>query len=306
MTDPVFHAKHRFHSLMKSQSNSTNFNLNSHHSTNVVQSIQSSLIFLLNSLLLILIIKRPKLRRKKSHQFIVNLLLINIALSISCMISYYYYWVFDYIIINGLLLTMFLNLMLTTADRFMAMKYPSRYLQLTGKKVIFILFCSWIPATFFVPVVRFIGIKPEGLKVMHVSIILLSSIVLASSNFMVYCIARNHETFVKKHSNHSRKSTERKKKFLKASYICFAVVISFILFWMPYCIHDILELLEINIKVNHYLHTVVEQLALLNSLTDPIIFTFLSISTHKEIKVLWKQVKCIRKKESSTLIVDEL
>lgn len=289
-----YHAKHRFHSGFDEERNDSSSDSYGHHSLNIVQTVESSLILLLNGLLFLLIITRPKLRRKKSHQFILNLLLINVALSVSCMLSDLYTWVFDYVIINGLLLTMFVNLMLTTADRFLCMKYASRYCQLTGNNVIIILCCSWIPTLVFVPIVKLIGITPDGLKLMHIVIIMISCLVLGISNFKVYYMAKNHDRFVKHNSNQRRRFKGGKKKFLKASYICFAVVFSFILFWMPYCFHDILELADINIiaKKHYSFHTIVEHLALLNSVSDPIIFTFLSIPTRKEIRLLWESINC--------------
>lgn len=286
--EQLFHSDYRFHYTDRNTNNTEMWRANS---SSTLQIIQSSFIFILNTSLFFVIINCPKLRRKKSHRIILNLLVINDALSIACMISNLHIWTNDHLAINGLLVAMFCNLVLTTFDRYIAIKYPRRYEMLSTTCVVFILICSWIPTVIFVVIVKKKGMTWNEMKVMHIMFISISCIILASSNFMVYYIAKSHDRFLRHNSLQRRRLAPH--RFLKASYVCFSVVFSFVLFWMPYCIHDILELTRLYVADNENLFDIiVEQLALLNSLTDPIIFVFLSIPTRNEIRRLINSLKC--------------
>ena len=291
----MFNVDYRFHSDISSNDSdignyvATTSNIN-------VQTFQSPMTLFINALLFLVIATRKELRRKKSHQFFLHLQLIHMALSIICIISNYYFWLLNYIITNSLLLAMFCSLMLTTGDRFFAIKFPSRYNLVTSKSVILVLVSSWVPTLIFVTVVRSVGISSNGLKVIHIAIIGFSSVVLAASNVKVYIIARNHDRFVKENSMCRKRIIGEKNKLLKASYVCFAIVFNFIIFWMPYCIHDIMELTHMYESTNQNIFDIiVEQIALLNSLSDPILFIILSTHTRREIKKLFKLFKLFKR-----------
>ena len=192
----------------------------------------------------------------------------------------------SHIISNGLLLAMFCSLMVTTADRFVAIKFPFRHNSLTGRNVLLIVSASWIPGICFVVTVLTTGITPYRMKVIHIVVILTSIFVLALSNLVVYFAARNHNEFLKQHTPQKGKLD----KNLRASYVCFALVITFISFWIPYLIHDILELAHIQFINSEAFEVAVEQIALLNSLVDPILFVVFSKRLRNELYLLTRKI----------------
>ena len=54
--------------------------------------------------------------------------------------------------------------------------------------------------------------------------------------------ARKHHSFVRKNSCLTTKKIKSRNKSLKAISICVGVVLNFIVFWMPHCVHDVMEM----------------------------------------------------------------
>ena len=299
------HFLHLDYSFHVAEMNRNNSNIDAHTFTtpNILQTIQSTLIFLLNAALLVVIVTRKKLRCNKSYQFFVNLQLIHMMLGIACIITNLYSLFGDHIINNALLLSMFCSLMVTTVDRFVAIKFPFRHKSLTSGGVILILSCSWVPTIIFVTIATTIGITTDRMKLIHVIMIAVAATVLAASNIMVYIVAKNHDIFIKENSICRRRKYGPHNRFLKASYVCFAIVFTFIMFWSPYCIHDLLELTETYIPSKGSVFSIAaEQISLLNSLIDPILFSYLSKHVRQELKILFRAMKCNKKEEDNDIV----
>lgn len=279
----MFNLEYRFHSgIGASLGNETESSTN--NAPNIIQTCHTILIFLANSLLFVFLITQKNLRSKKLHQFFMNLLLVHIALSITCFVSTYCVWLFDYVIINGFLVAMFSSLLLTTMDRFAAIKYPFRYKLLTSREVIAMITCSWVPTIVFVAMVAGIGITPKQVKLTHIVIILTSSLVLSILNGTVFIATKHHIHFIKENT---LMRANREINFRKTTYVCVAFVFSFILFWMPYCVHDIMEITHAyNHSKEFMFDMTVEQMALFNSFVDPVMFLCVSTATRAEIKKL--------------------
>ena len=80
---------------------------------------------------------------------------------------------------------------------------------------------------------------------------------------------------------------------MKACYVCLAVVLNFIVFWVPHFVQDVIELTsEEGEEGGHHHHdgtgnqveVVVKQLTLCTSLTDPVLFVCLSTGTQNQLK----------------------
>ena len=110
------------------------------------QLTQTIMTLCCNAGLFIIVGIRKKLRRKKSHQFFLNLLLVHILLSVAGIISNYYSSSIYITLNNGLAFEMFFSLIISTCDRFVFIKYPFKHANLTTKKVVFVLTVSWIPS----------------------------------------------------------------------------------------------------------------------------------------------------------------
>ena len=255
----------------------------------VINTTQNILILIFNASLFAFIVSRRSLRSKIPNQLFLHLQLIHIAIGVLHLISYYME-VGDYVVDNILLISMFISLLLTTVDRLLALKFPLRYKLLTSTVVKKVLLVSWLPAVCFAIIAKVDGVSGNQLNIVHTVLIGAASMVLALANTMMYVIARSHQTFVRRNSTVSSLNKKRKKnKSLKASSICLAVVLNFIVFWMPHCVHDVMEMTSHGHDdvTDDVTGVVVKQLTLCTSLTDPILFICLSSNTQKEmVKVL--------------------
>ena len=257
---------------------------------NVINSIQSVFILLLNISLFLFILSRSSLRNRIANQFFLHLQLIHMIIGFLRITSSYRISV-D-VGSNVLLISMFISLLLTSADRLLALKFPLKYKLVTSETVMKILLLSWLPAVCFVLTAYLRGIDSKELKMAHTILVAVATLILTAFNIMILIIAKNHQHFVRRNS-HLRFTKQKRGKntTVRASYVFIAVVMNFIVFWMPHCIHDVIELTGVKgvtSQDSDVLDIAVKQLTLLNSLSDPILFLCLSVSTQKELRSLSK------------------
>ena len=260
--------------------------------------IQSSFILFFNLLLFLFIISRATLRKRLSNQFFVHLQLIHMTIGLLRIISCYRISV-D-VVSNVLLISMFNSLVLTSADRLAALKYPMKYKLLTSKMVVRTLVLSWIPSILFSIVAWWKGVSVEQLQLVHTSMIAIAATVLLMSNVLIFLVVKDHQAFLRKNTFSPNRNTEsRRRGNLKASYICIAIVMNFIVCWIPHCVHDLIELTSSSLLDSvdaGVLDITVKQLTLLNSLSDPILFICLSTKTQQEIRKLFTRRSSMKQK----------
>ena len=120
---------------------------------------------------------------------------------------------------------------------------------------------------------------------------MIAIVVLTISNIIVYREAKRHQSFVElnghKRSN-TNNSEERGKHVMKASYVCFGIVTTFVLLWLPYLLNDLTELILGH--SNHAVGLVAQHCALCNSLVDPLLFTCLSKHLREEARAMMRTV----------------
>ncbi len=152
-----------------------------------------------------------------------------------------------------------------------------------------VLLLSWLPAVCFVLSAYLRGIDSQELKMGHTILVVVATFILTAFNIMILIIAKNHQHFVRRNS-HLRYTKQKRGKntTVRASYVCIAVVMNLIVFWMPHCIHDVIKMTSSRVTSHDLdvLDITVRQLTLLNSLSDPILFLCLSVSTQKELRSL--------------------
>ena len=260
----------------------------------VINTVQSGLILVVNLSLFILLVSRRSLRVRASNQLFGHLQLIHMTIGLLRVVSSYK--ISTDISSNVLLISMFASLLLTSGDRLFALKCPLKYKLVTGKMVVRLIIASWIPSLMFTVVAHVSDVGGGEMRIIHTVLIAIAATVLAVCNVIIYVVVRDHQKFVRKNSyvppkkgRFAMKGSRRKRtSSLKASYICLAIVLNFIVFWLPHCVHDIIELTsELLISPNlDVLDIVVKQLTLLNSFTDPIVC--LSTKTQMEIKKIFK------------------
>ena len=83
-----------------------------------------------------------------------------------------------------------------------------------------------------------------------------------------------------------------KKKGLKSRYVCLAIVVSFVLLWAPYLVHNILLLKNGRMKLSTILQGQFEHvavvIALVNPMVDPLFFIIFRKDVKRELKrLIW-------------------
>ena len=134
--------------------------------------------------------------------------------------------------------------MFMTCERVIVLKFHFKYADVKTRHVLLLLAFSWIPPVIYVIVAILYDVKQETCLIVNTITVLIAGVVLGISNAIVYNIAKKHEIFLNKNSSGDR-PLKKKSKTLKASFVCLAVVSSFILLWAPYVVHNILWLASV-------------------------------------------------------------
>lgn len=227
-------------------------------------------MFLLNLCLIILILRCKKLYRKHNVKCFISLFTAHILMAVSQFLSNLYDNVEIPLLMNALLLQMFSSLMIASIDRFLAIKYPFRYNKITTRHVNGTVAISWILSMVFFASIVVINIQQTSLTILSSCLIVVSSLVLTATNFSVYSLAKRHSKAIEKttvQTTENRNPSQR-NKFI---YVCFALVASFVVLWLPYLTYNILKLLGFNDQCKILLRST-EFFAFSNSVLDPVLF----------------------------------
>ena len=197
---------------------------------NVEELIHSSLSLLVVLPLFVFILSRRTLRSKKSHQIFLNLLLVHICFNVSVVVSNFLRCSSTEVVINcSFFVSMFFSLMLLSLQRMFSIKFPFAYRNVHTLQVMIVVVLSWLPGTVFLCVLLVQGATETILDITTTALIAVAIVVLTTSNVVVYVSAKNHDRFVKKHTmrQHMINNTGN-GKIMKASYVCFALVGTFV------------------------------------------------------------------------------
>ena len=114
--------------------------------------------------------------------------------------------------------------------------------------------------------------------------------VLLLSNIAVYITAAKSDRFVRQNAGHRfptgvMNEVCPRRKTMRTSYVCLAVVSSFLMCWLPYFIHNTLILAGVYAAESKKVFTIVaEQLALFNAFLDPLLFIVLTRDAKRIIR----------------------
>ena len=192
---------------------------------------------------------------------------------------------------------MFMSLMTLMLERLLAIKLPFKHRQLERKHIVGTVLVSWLPSVVLFTFWIIKGPSPyfKDHTVINAVCIAVAWTVSLVSNTFVYRIAVGHDRFMK--INAAKQQTNEGVKTLKASYVCLATVSTFVLLWLPYLVFYLLALINIDLLMHlQEISHVVEFIAQLNSIADPISFIWLSKETKKEFRMV---IRSIYERESS-------
>ena len=179
---------------------------------------------------------------------------------------------------NSLFVMMFLTLILSNIDRYLAICYPFRYSSVTNRTTLFLIATSWAIIFIFGLVVGFTEDITEKMILTTTVLISLSTVALTYSNITIWCVARKHITHIAQNTivTGDRKEIKRRKQIHKSTKTCLWIVSSFIILWTPFLIVNILKLTaiypQLSLLQKSLITTVAKILVNMNSLVDPIIF----------------------------------
>ena len=262
--------------------------------------VQVSTIILINVTIALILLRR-NLRVINSNKLFLNLQVTHIIISLSVVIFGIDPIKVTLVLNKAILMAMFICLMMVTIDRLVILKYPFIYQNLKTTHYLTIIIISWVFPVLYFFVGLNINITQSQYLVVSIVLIATAAITLTISNIMVYSIVRRHLHMIRRNTVEVYDNTDKKKqtlKVVKSTYVCFAVVISFVLLWFPFLIHDILTLE--NIYTPNYGKTftfVVEVFALCNSGLDPIIYAILNKKVKREVLLVIGKYGLLKRKE---------
>ena len=217
----------------------------------------------LNGSVIILFIKKPLLRGITANKFLMNLMIAGFMITfektgmqILALFPNNEHYLAD---IAGLLIssiTFELSLLLVTLDRFIAVQLPLRYLDiLTSKRANIFIVVVWL-ICLVASIVESIMVHHSKeplvdliklLSTVVIGLALVSMFVLIAVNLAVFREVKRQIDFLvsvtvsSPHSNNNSRETLRKQEE-KSAHLCFAMVFSFIVCWLPVVVRGFLFL----------------------------------------------------------------
>ena len=268
--------------------------------------VLSSLMVVVNTPLCVMIVLKQDLRRSKTNLMLLFLFLSHVLLGIfilSTSVLYLYYlnskdfeslWALSSnvkvnSITAGICFDSFGSVIGVTVDRWIAIKYPFTYERLDRK----------FPMLFgFVTLVVSGGIYVMAIKMDTVvnqirfnAVCIVTAVILLVANFNIRKVVQIQfksikKQFVNDNANEQRKNLRAKET--KASRTCLTVALSFILFWSPYLVMQLLFSVINNLKYNLILsHVAGVCLSWMsfNSLFDPVIYVVLNKKLRRHLRI---------------------
>ena len=251
----------------------------------VIKRIQGSVIIILNIFVIMILIRR-KLRDTNSTKLFLNLQATHIMTAISVVTFGSHTTTIFFLLNNVILMGMFLILMTTTIDRLIAIKYPFIYDSLTSKHCFIVIVSSWLLPLLFLCIGLISDYGKYNYILLSTILISIATVILTASSIIVYGVVKRHVNMIKLNTvidNGSRKK-EQSIKLAKSIFVCLLIVVTFVLCWFPYLVHDILTLANIYEPSNDKPFTmIVEVIALCNSGLDPVFYVLLNKNVKREI-----------------------
>lgn len=250
----------------------------------IIRFIELILIILLNVVLLVFIAANRKLRGNKANKFFLNLQLVHITISLSGIVSMFLHskpTYMEIVLNNGFLLEMFFSLFVTTCDRYAQIVYPYVYQRFTTKRTLQIIILSWVLPLTFIIIAFNVQINQLHLTVITTCTIAIAITTLIMSNGKLYIVAKRAGMTIIKNKN---------TRVLKSTYVCLSLVSSFVVLWFPYLLHNFLVFAgKYKANNNAPFTRIVVQIALLNSLLDPIFFVLFRRDVKREFRKLGRR-----------------
>ena len=145
----------------------------------VILIVETCIAFLINFALFSNVVRSKKLRQQYSVKFFFNLQFAHMLLSISAFATIAEKdKILRIYISSALLIATFLALLVSTMDRFIAIQYPYKYVQLDKRCFAGALMITWIPAISFLPISILLKIDSDGLMIISCCLIAVAAFVL--------------------------------------------------------------------------------------------------------------------------------
>ena len=159
---------------------------------------------------------------------------------------------------------------------------PFKYKQITWTHSAIVVSVSWSLSIVFAVLALTLHIIQHHLTIIMVIMIGIVVIVLLFSNTAVFITAAKSDQLVRQNAGHrfprgAIKEVLPRRRILRASYVCLAVVSSFLFCWIPYFAHNTMILVGVYAAESNKAFTIgAEQLALCNNIVDSLLFIVLT------------------------------
>lgn len=267
-----------------------------HH---IILTVLSIFGFILSFIVIFWIWKEKKLTKSHSTKFLLSLLtsdafssLVFIGLNIFVMYSYHgfnssdkiwfrIFWIYLWLVTSFFILTA-LMMVAISVERFIAVLYPFFYINKIKVAHIYIVIASvWLLsiAYGFSGIVVAVFEREEGYVLSSygwIVIIIVAYISLAASNTVLFIIAKKQIRLIAATKNKDDHKNKTKRQEIKAARICFGVVLTFMVCYVPKLIDAIKQLVTGRRETNQLHSLFIQYGFILKTISDPIVYVIMN------------------------------
>lgn len=256
--------------------------------------IFSVIILMVNIPLIVFLLKSKHLRIKPSNHIFLNVQLTHViyaALIVPVQVIKDLSFARECsVITQGLIMVSLMSMALLTYERLHTLNNPLSPINSVIKSTIPILGMFWISSSIFVVLALRFDFSRYSV-ILTTVLVFVAGVGFIVANFKICRKAKCHIKFVTQ-NGHCRK-IKKIGNMLKGSFICCAVVSSYVITWFPYFIRNVFMIVGV---YNPHVHgkrasVIVYFITRTNSLADPLMFIILSATVMDKIKKMTVRVK---------------
>ncbi|XP_057316878.1 tachykinin-like peptides receptor 86C [Hydractinia symbiolongicarpus] len=265
----------------------------------IVAAIVDITCILLHGCLITVVLKTKKIRKVRSNQLLINLCIGHWLIAFFDVFGHFvrhFSWI-EY----SMYVLMISSLYVLTTDRFVSIKFPMKYQNMNICLHLMWMSCSWIIAILFVIISYLKKDRPKttaddkNTMMLFLSAIMFTIVSMTIMNSIIFAVVRRQTRAIASlqvQANQERRNEIQRnfisKKEKRQFYICYGIVITFSILWLPTVAVALNSLIH-HQPVKGVAFSWSVRVANANALLDPIVFFWFNKDIRAEInKILTK------------------
>ena len=254
--------------------------------------------FLVNGFIFTIIVCKQSLRRTLSNIIIANLLLTMMFVNLIAVLYNFQVTNVKAEMIQTAILPFFMALIVMAIDRFLCIRFPFQYQNLSYRKSITLIVVTiWFPFFVWFPITECVNRYEFNLDLTEIVITISAMIILIIANTYVYSVALCHHRKISTQKKLRKSSTENSFQKPSSSRIWRSLLISFLLtasFIVGFTMNLVIRILrladQISLEKEIWLNRINYPILNLKNTVCPIICVALNKSLRKAVRtIIWRR-----------------